>query len=93
MPLGEGGSGSAVALAGETGHAGRRGRIPLLRVAGIDVRLDLSWFLIFALVASGRDRLLVMRGERLLGMFSKSGLARFLEIREVLDEGEGSASP
>jgi CBS domain-containing protein len=31
-------------------------------------------------------RLLVMRGDRLVGMLTKSGLARFVEIRNVLQE-------
>lgn len=37
------------------------------------------------LAYTGRDRLLVMQGDQLRGMFSKSDLSRFLEIRQLLD--------
>jgi predicted transcriptional regulator len=34
---------------------------------------------------SGLGRLLVMRGDSMVGMITKTGLIRFLEIKRVLD--------
>jgi hypothetical protein len=36
--------------------------------------------------AAPGGRLLVLRGEELTGMLTKSGLGRFIEIRHMLDE-------
>jgi len=39
------------------------------------------------LASAPGGRLLVMQGDQLVGLLTKSGLARFVEIRRVLEDG------